>query len=131
MVERFARMVDHDLPDFTLPYCRRMTIVWCVFFVGNAATVVALAVLAPHEWWTLYTGVLAYVLIGLLLVGEVCVRKWWFRQFRGGPLDRLFARLFPPERTANGRRSLAYDAERHERVTRTGNSSTLSPGHDR
>ena len=71
MVERFARMVDGDLPDFTLPYCRKMTLIWCAFFVANAAMATTLAALAPHAWWTLYTGVISYALIGLLLVGEV------------------------------------------------------------
>lgn len=131
MFERFARMVDHDLPDFTLPYCRRMTMVWSAFFLGNAATAVALATLGPPGWWSAYTGVLAYVLVGLLMVGELCVRKWWFRQFGSGPLDRAFARLFPPEQTANGRRSLAFDAERHRGVTRAENSSRLGSGHGR
>jgi hypothetical protein len=37
---------------------------------------------------------------------EFLVRKTWFRYyFRGGPFDRLWARLFPAERTARGRRS--------------------------
>ena len=40
--------------------------------------------------------------------GEVVVRKIWFRHYTGGTMDRLFARAFPPERTANGRRSLDY-----------------------
>jgi uncharacterized membrane protein len=112
MVERFARLVEDDLPDFTLPYCRKVTALWCAFFVANGVAVTALAFAAPLEWWALYTGVIFYVLLGALLAGEVVFRKWWFRYYRGGALDRFFARLFPAEKTANGRRSLAYDARR-------------------
>lgn len=108
IVERFARTVDPDLPDFVLPYCRKVTIVWCCFFVANALCVVVLAVAAPVGWWALYTGLVAYFLMGLLFAGEVVLRKIWFRRYEEGPLDRIFAALFPPQRTENGRRSLAH-----------------------
>ena len=108
MIERFARLVEDDLPDFCVPYCRKATIVWCVFLALNSACVAALALVAPLEWWALYTGLGFYLIMGALLGGEVVVRKIWFRHYTGGTMDRLFARAFPPEHTANGRRSLDY-----------------------
>lgn len=108
MIERFARVIEDDLPDFTLPYCRKVTWLWCAFLVANALAVWVLAVAAPIGWWALYTGALFYLLLALLLAGEFVFRKWWFRHYGGGLADRLLARWFPPERTANGRRSLAY-----------------------
>ena len=115
MIERFARLVEDDLPDFTLPYCRKITVVWCAFLAFNALLVVALALTAPLEWWALYTGLVFYFLMGALLAGEFVTRKLRFRYYQDGLADRLFARVFPPERTANGRRSLAYQAERLRR----------------
>lgn len=112
MIERFARAIEDDLPDFTLPYCRRVTAIWCGFLAANSIVVAGLAFSAPLGWWALYTGVLFYALLAALLAAEFCVRKWWFRYYGDGPADRVFARLFPPERTANGRRSLAYVARR-------------------
>ncbi len=112
MIERFARMVEDDLPDFTLGYCRKVTSIWCAFLATNAAVVLVLALAAPIGWWALYTGALFYVLLGTFLAGEFVFRKWWFRYYGDGPADRLLARCFPPERTANGRRSLAYVARR-------------------
>jgi uncharacterized membrane protein len=108
MIERFARAIEHDLPPFTLPYCRKVTVVWCAFLALNAAAVGALALFAPIGWWTLYTGALFYLLLGALIVGETLVRKLWFRGYGPGLVDRWLARAFPPERTANGRRSLEY-----------------------
>jgi uncharacterized membrane protein len=108
MIERFARMAEDDLPDFTLPYCRSTTLLWSVFLALNAATAAALALRAPLAWWVLYTGPGFYLLLGLLLGGEYCFRKWWFRYYGDGAADRVLARLFPPEHTARGRRSLAY-----------------------
>jgi uncharacterized membrane protein len=112
IIERFARLAEDDLPDFTLPYCRKITVVWCFFLAFNALLVVVLALTAPLAWWALYTGLVFYLLMGALLAGEFVARKLWFRYYQGGFADRLFARVFPPERTANGRRSLAYQAER-------------------
>lgn len=112
MIERFARIVEDDLPDFTLPYCRSVTWVWCLFLGANSLCVAVLAFAAPLGWWVFYTGFLFYLLMGLLLVGEFVLRKLWFRYYGDGLIDRLFARIFPPERTANGRRSLAYAAQR-------------------
>ena len=114
MIERFARLAETDLPDFKLAYCRKWTIAWCVFFSANATLVIVLAVAAPIGWWALYTGLLFYVLLGLLLAGEFVIRRLWFRYYMGGIADRIFAALFPAERTANGRRSLAYQ-ERQRR----------------
>ena len=112
MIERFARAIEDDLPDFTLPYCRRVTAIWCGFLAANSLVVAGLAFFAPVGWWALYTGVAFYVLLAALLAAEFCVRKWWFRYYDDGLADRVFARWFPPERTANGRRSLAYVARR-------------------
>ena len=118
MIERFARLVEDDLPDFTFPYCRKWTLAWCVFFALNAIGVIVLAVAAPIGWWALYTGLLFYVLLGLLLGGEFVIRKLWFRHYLEGIADRIFAKLFPAEHTANGRRSLAYQERRRRGETR-------------
>lgn len=108
MIERFARLMEDDLPDFTLPYCRRVTALWCAFLAANAGLVALLATAAPLAWWALYTGPGFYVLLSILLGAEYCVRKWWFRYYGDGFVDRILARRFPAEETANGRRSLAY-----------------------
>ena len=113
MIERFARVMEDDLPDFCVPYCRKVTVVWCVFLLANAVVVGALAAFAPLAWWTLYAGFVFYLVMGALLGMEFVVRKLWFRYYGDGFVDRAFAWLFPPERSANGRRSLAYVAQRH------------------
>lgn len=108
MIERFARIVEDDLPDFCVPYCRKVTLVWCVFLLANAVCVGILAFFAPLAWWTFYAGFVFYLLMGALLGVEFFVRKLWFRYYGEGWIDRGLAWLFPPERSANGRRSLAY-----------------------
>jgi len=120
MIERFARIVEDDLPDFTIPYCRKVTVVWCCFLAANTLCVLILALAAPIEWWALYSGLISYLLVGTIFLGEFVVHKIWFRYFGDGLLDRALSRLFPPERSANGRRSLEYQAQRERgETTRT------------
>ncbi len=115
IVERFARMVEDDLPYFTLPYCRKVTIAWSVFLAANALFMIVLALTAPIAWWALYTGLISYLVVGVLFAGEFVLRKLWFRYYDDGPADRILRWAFPPQRTALGRRSLAYVAEREAR----------------
>jgi uncharacterized membrane protein len=96
LVERFARMQSPALSPAQVAYCRSVTKVWCAFFVLNAALSGALAWWAPLAWWTLYNGLIAYVLIGLLGACEYLVRKFRFREYGRGLHDRLIARVFPP-----------------------------------
>ncbi len=116
IVERFARLVDPDLPDFCVPYCRKVTIAWCSFLAANALCLALLVALGPFEWWAFYAGFISYLLLGAFFFGEFVLRKLWFRFYRDGLADRIFARLFPAERTVNGRRSLAYVRLRNERA---------------
>ncbi|HXV37203.1 MAG TPA: hypothetical protein VEC18_08640 [Myxococcota bacterium] len=120
MIERFARIVEDDLPDFTLPYCRKVTIAWCAFLAANALCALILALAAPLSWWALYCGLIAHLFVAALLVGEFVLRKIWFRYYGDGWIDRAFRALFPPSASANGRRSLAYQARRErEAATRS------------
>lgn len=103
IAERVARTRDDDLSPDRVAYCRRVTIAWCVFFVCNGATTALLALLAPLAWWSVYTGLISYVLIGLLVAAEYVARKARFRRYDGTPVDRLLARVFPPLSTAASR----------------------------
>lgn len=98
IVERFARLQDPALPDDEVPYCRRVTEVWSLFFVLNGVTLALLALLAPPSWWALYSGLLGYVAVGLLFAGEYLVRKWRFRRYGRGLHDRFLALLMPPRK---------------------------------
>lgn len=94
MIERFARMQEPELPPGGEAYCRKVTIVWCWFFVANAAMSAALALWAPVAWWSLYVGGIAYLLIGLMFTVEYIVRKATFRRFSDALPDRLLRRVF-------------------------------------
>ncbi|HWT72960.1 MAG TPA: hypothetical protein VN361_12315 [Oxalicibacterium sp.] len=74
MIERFARLREPNLPPAAVAYTRRVTQVWCVFFVINGAIAFGTALWASEAVWSLYTGVISYGLMGLLFVVEFLFR---------------------------------------------------------
>lgn len=74
MIERFARLHEPDLPATGVAYTRKVTVVWCCFFVFNGAVATA-TLFASDKVWALYNGLIAYLLMGVLLAGEYLVRQ--------------------------------------------------------
>ena len=75
LIERLARLQHPDLPPAGVRHTRRVTQIWCGFFVFNAATAALLAWSGKHDWWALYTGIISYGLMGVLFAGEWVYRK--------------------------------------------------------
>lgn len=73
-IERIARLQEPDLPAHGVAYTRRVTQVWCVFFLLNGSIALATALWMTSDIWALYNGVIAYALMGLLFAGEYAVR---------------------------------------------------------
>lgn len=78
IVERFARMKEKSLSAEQVRHCRQATIAWCVFFVINAAIAGVLAMLEMKTEWAIYTGGIAYGLMGLMFAGEYALRVYRF-----------------------------------------------------
>jgi uncharacterized membrane protein len=96
MVERFARLQVDDLDAAETRYCRSVTLVWCGFFLFNGFAAALLAFLGSREWWALYTGLVAYLLMGSLFTVEYVVRKARFGRFGPGLLDQSLLRVLRP-----------------------------------
>lgn len=75
IIERLARLSEPELPPAAVRYTRQVTWIWVGYFIVNAAIASGLALWAPLSWWTLYTGLIAYLLMGLLFAGEWLVRQ--------------------------------------------------------
>jgi uncharacterized membrane protein len=109
IIERCARYLVPETPDFVRPYCRALTWLWVGFFVACAAVIAGLALAGPAGAWQTVTGWGIYALMLAISALEFFVRKTWFRNyFYNGPFDRFWAKLFPAENTEQGRRSAAY-----------------------
>jgi len=74
VIETFARMREPQLPERAIAYTRKLTLVWCAFFVANGA-IALLTLRLSREWWTLYNGLISYLLLGTLFFGELLFRR--------------------------------------------------------
>lgn len=79
MIERFARLVEPNLPESGVRYTRAVTWIWVAFFTINGIIAVWTALYASWTTWTLYNGLIAYIAIGALFVCEMLVRPFFRR----------------------------------------------------
>lgn len=79
IIERFAQAAHGELSAQARAYCRKVCLVWIVFFIANA--LIALdSTRRPLAWWTLYNGFLSYLAIGSLFGVEYLVRRRVMKQ---------------------------------------------------
>lgn len=74
MVERFARLHEPNLSPAGVRYTRRVTQVWCLFFIFNGSVALFTALYGDMRIWTTWNGMIAYLLMGVLMAGEWLVR---------------------------------------------------------
>ncbi|WP_308364454.1 MULTISPECIES: hypothetical protein [unclassified Microbulbifer] len=75
IIERLARLREPDLPPAGVAYTRRVTQVWCGFFLLNGGIAAATALAGDMRLWTLYNGLISYGLMGALFAGEWLLRQ--------------------------------------------------------
>lgn len=74
IVERLARLQTPDLPPHAVRYTRRVTQIWCGFFLCNGLIALFTVYWASDNVWMLYTGPISYGLMGTLMAGEWLMR---------------------------------------------------------
>ena len=75
LVERLARIREPHLPAAAVRYTRRVTQIWCLFFIVNGSIALFTALYGDMALWTAWNGMIAYLLIGALMAGEWLVRR--------------------------------------------------------
>jgi uncharacterized membrane protein len=80
MVERIARLQEGELPPQAVRYTRRVTQVWCGFFVLNGSLALFTALWSDNALWALYNGLIAYLMMAALFGAEWLVRQQWKRR---------------------------------------------------
>ena len=75
LIERLARLQDPALPAEAIHYTRGVTQVWCGFFVVNGTLALTTVLLGDMALWSLYNGLLSYLLMGTLMGGEWLLRR--------------------------------------------------------
>jgi uncharacterized membrane protein len=80
VIERIARITDPGLSPSGVRYTRKITLVWCGFFLCNGIVALYTALFASFATWALYNGFIAYVLIGCLCAGEYLYRNTYLKK---------------------------------------------------
>ena len=80
MIFRFATLQDKSIKGslgekHVESYCRNVTVIWCCFFIFNGSVSVLTIIYGSDLVWTIYNGFIAYVLMGMLFLGEFLIRK--------------------------------------------------------
>jgi len=108
LIERFARLqFTTGLPPEIAAYCRKLTMLWTAFFAANIAGCVWLAIRGDDATWMLYNGLIVYLLIGALLLGEYLWRRIAFPELYIAPLADTLRSII-----ANGHK--IWEREKHD-----------------
>ncbi|MDU0353029.1 hypothetical protein RS130_02950 [Paraglaciecola aquimarina] len=75
VIERLARLTNNDFSPAGVKYARKVTIAWCLFFVLNGSISFYTCMYSDMQTWTLYNGVISYVLMGILGAAEWLIRQ--------------------------------------------------------
>ena len=87
LVTALARRV-HDLTPDMERYSRRVTLAWTLYFVGMAATSLALFALGDFAHWSLLANILTPVFTVAFFVGEYVLRYWLHPEFERVSIQR-------------------------------------------
>ena len=82
IIERFARLQNPDLPLYAVTYTRNVTKIWTFFFIFNIIVTTILILLENYRLWALFTGVISYILMGIIMSVEYCVRKIVMKKYK-------------------------------------------------
>ncbi|EPZ4753046.1 hypothetical protein [Klebsiella quasipneumoniae] len=75
IIARLARLREPDLPERAVRYTRRVTQIWCAFFIINGGIALFTALYGDLSLWTAWNGMISYLLMGTLMAGEWLVRQ--------------------------------------------------------
>ncbi|PHM69834.1 hypothetical protein [Xenorhabdus kozodoii] len=76
IIEKMARIKEPNLPPKGIIYTRKVTYIWCLFFIFNGSVSLGTCLYNNMTLWTLWNGMASYLLIGLLISIEWLVRQW-------------------------------------------------------
>jgi len=75
VIEQIARPRNKDFPEVAVVHTRNVTIVWATFFALNIVVSSWTVLSDDMEVWTLYNGLISYIIVGILIGIEVLVRR--------------------------------------------------------
>ena len=80
MIERIATAAGMVVNQRSIAYTRAVTVLWCIFFTINATVSGAIALDGSMRAWTIYNGLLSYIIIGIIFASEYLFRQFYMRR---------------------------------------------------
>ncbi|WP_372760572.1 hypothetical protein [Pseudoalteromonas sp.] len=74
IIETFARITEPDLDSQGVQYTKKVTQLWCGFFIINGSIALYTSLFSSLAIWAFYNGVVAYIAMGVVFVLEWLVR---------------------------------------------------------
>ncbi len=81
LIAMIALAARPGTPDYLLAYSRRLTQLWTGVFVAMALWGAALALVAPHGWWSFMANCGNYLVVGATVTFEYLFRRMRFRAY--------------------------------------------------
>ncbi len=75
IIETFARITEPALDENGVIYTKKVTLLWCLFFVVNGGIALYTSIFSSLETWAFYNGFVAYLAMGTLFAIEWLVRQ--------------------------------------------------------
>ena len=79
IVEKIARIKDKNFSEKEIPYVRKVTLAWVIFFVFNGSVALATILISDKTYWSIYNGAISYALMGLMFLGELFIRNRYIK----------------------------------------------------
>ncbi len=81
LIERLAKLAKQEPSAGAKHYMFVLTIVWAVLLVLNAMVAAYTACCLSLQQWTLYNGLISYIIFGFFMVVELIYRRFYKRRF--------------------------------------------------
>lgn len=91
LIEMLAERLHRHFSPTMRDYTRRLTLWWVLYFLGMVVVSLAVYVLAPWPWWSLYCNVLTPLAALAFFIGEHGLRYWRHPDFERVSLHTAFA----------------------------------------
>lgn len=83
LLEKVARASGKTISPRAKVYLRKLTLIWSLAILLNAAVAAYTACCSSMGLWGLYNGALSYALFAALFVGEWFYRQYYIRRYEG------------------------------------------------
>lgn len=93
LITGFCRLERGEVPRGLYVYTRRLTWLWTGFFGMMALESLWLALYAPLEMWSLFTNIINYLIIAVLIVAEFIYRTLRYRNYTHASFLQFIYRL--------------------------------------